>query len=340
MTIKINFLVELVEGPYGGSHQFLKSLRKKLIEWGLYVENHEEADILIFDSFQFLDKVAKVKFKYPEKIFLQRMDGPIKLYNGMGDVRENYIYLANQAIADGTIFQSEWSRHKNHEMGLATNRYETVIHNAPDPEVFYSINIPRDTNKINLVATSWSANWKKGFDIYYFLDEELDFDRYNFTFVGNAPKPFRRVKHLNPVPSNQLADILRENDIFISGSHMEACSNSLLEAMQCGLPAIARNNSSHPELIGNGGLLFEGAEDILLTIEQAAEKIDKLQKEITQHSILDSATGYRDFAEKIHNDKASGRYRSKSFSLLKFMQFKTTLGLLRNWQKIFKKFKG
>lgn len=61
---------------------------------------------------------------------------------------------------DGTIFQSNWSKDKNLEMGIK----ETTISNAPNPEIFNlcdKIEFSAD-RKIKLIATSWSANWKKG----------------------------------------------------------------------------------------------------------------------------------------------------------------------------------
>lgn len=56
-----------------------------------------------------------------------------------------------------------------------------------------------------------------------------------------------------------VADWLSSFDIFVIPSLTEALSNSLMEAMACGRPAIASNVGGNPELIEHGtrGLLFE-----------------------------------------------------------------------------------
>jgi glycosyltransferase involved in cell wall biosynthesis len=52
---------------------------------------------------------------------------------------------------------------------------------------------------------------------------------------------------------------LRSFDIFVLPSLEEALSNSLMEAMACGCPAIASSVGGNPELIEDGvrGLLFK-----------------------------------------------------------------------------------
>ena len=38
--------------------------------------------------------------------------------------------------------------------------------------------------KTRLVCTSWSINKNKGFDYYKYLDDNLDFSKYSFTYMG------------------------------------------------------------------------------------------------------------------------------------------------------------
>ncbi len=67
--------------------------------------------------------------------------------------------------------------------------------------------------------------------------------------------------------TNQVADRLREIDIFVLPSKSEALSNSLMEAMACGCAAVASNVGGNPELVEDGrtGLLFESG-----SVEQLA----------------------------------------------------------------------
>jgi len=87
--------------------------------------------------------------------------------------------------------------------------------------------------KVKLIASSWSNNWRKGFDIYRFLDENLDFSKYEMTFVGNSPVKFKNIKQIPPVESRDLAELLRTHHIYITASQNDPCSNSLIEALSC-----------------------------------------------------------------------------------------------------------
>jgi len=64
------------------------------------------------------------------------VDGPIRLYNNSHDFRDHVTAAANRLLADGTIFQSVWSKAQNRAMGFPANQHETVIGNAPDPSIF------------------------------------------------------------------------------------------------------------------------------------------------------------------------------------------------------------
>ena len=90
-------------------------------------------------------------------------------------------------FADGTIFQSEWSRINCKKYGFSSNNPEITILNAPDKNIFYPLSKKNNKkNKIRLVASSWSSNFLKGFDIYTYLDQHLNFNKYDFTFIGNS----------------------------------------------------------------------------------------------------------------------------------------------------------
>ena len=110
--MKIHILLKIVNGPYGGSHQFLRALKKYFIKKGVYEDDPKKADIILFNSCQNMTKTAKIKLKYFNKIFVHRIDGPIRLYNNMCDKRDLVTNMGNELIADGTIFQSKWQENK------------------------------------------------------------------------------------------------------------------------------------------------------------------------------------------------------------------------------------
>jgi glycosyltransferase involved in cell wall biosynthesis len=67
---------------------------------------------------------------------------------------------------------------------------------------------------------------------------------------------------VEPVPSQELSEILRNQDVYLTASENDPCSNALIEALSCGLPSLGLNSGGHPEIIGYGGLVFDRKEEI------------------------------------------------------------------------------
>ena len=125
--VKVHILFEFKEGPWGGGNQFLKSLKKYLLSISAYDENVATTQVILFNSHQCIGEVVKAKLNHPEKVFIHRIDGPIRLYSRTNDKRDNVVSAANKYLADATVFQSEWSRQQNHRLGLHQKSFEMVI---------------------------------------------------------------------------------------------------------------------------------------------------------------------------------------------------------------------
>ena len=310
-----------MEGPWGGGNQFLKGLRGYFSKAGVYSESLEEADAVLFNSHHCLEEVLKVKGKYPNKILIHRVDGPVFYVRGTDRIVDDIIYEFNKLLVDGTIFQSNWSREKNYEIGAAKSPYETVIINAPDTEIFNpKPQSSLEGRKIRLMATSWSANIRKGFDIYDYLDEHLDFNRYEMTFIGNSPIEFKNINWIKPIPNPQLAKELKKHDIYIIASKSDPCSNALLEALHCGLPAVARKDGGHTELVGKAGVLFEDGEGAIKAIDEVAQHYEHYRQQINLPALDEAGEKYYQFAQMIHQDCLSGNYRPKQANLFDNMR--------------------
>lgn len=331
LSCKVHIAVELVEGPYGGSHQFLKALRNRLRHKGVYSEILGEADVLLIDSFQFLQQVVEAKSLKPEITIVHRIDGPIRLYNSMSDFRDIVINTTNYFLADATIFQSSWSQKENYRLGLKPTIFEAVVPNAPDPLIFNEIGRKEfsKNDKGRLIAVSWSSNWKKGFKSYQWLDENLDFSKYDMTFIGNSPVTFKNIKHLPPMDSKELADQLRKHDILIFASEFEACSNTLLEALHCGLPVVAKNATSNPSVMKMGGELFDQPKDIPVLLERIFSLYYEYQQRIQILTLDEVVEQYYSFFLEIYEANKTGCYKPKSFNYLSRV---CLLGILKWWK--------
>jgi glycosyltransferase involved in cell wall biosynthesis len=337
--MKINILYNFVKGPYGGGNQFLLALKNYLIKHNKYEKISEKAKIILFNSFQKKQdskRILLLKSQDYEKIIIMRLDGPVFLIRDKDLNIDKEIYLLNQFLADATIFQSEWSRQENYKLGMKPNRFETVIINAPDPLIFNKKRKSPFSNKrkIKLIATSWSSNWNKGFETYKWLDENLDFSKYEMTFIGNTPINFKNIKHIPPLNSINLAKELKKNDIYITASKKDPCSNSLIEAMHCGLPAIGLRDGGHPEIIKQGGELFNFPEEIPAKITKISKNYQKYQKKIDLPSMKEVGDKYFQFMQEIYEKYKDKEYKPKKISRIKTIKIRWTLLKIKTIEKI------
>ncbi|MGE4234264.1 MAG: hypothetical protein AB7F43_13125 [Bacteriovoracia bacterium] len=267
---------EFVEGPYGGGNQVLKAVAKELRkrDIGVHFNSFFESDGHILNS-AFFDtkKLSAVLRSSKEVEVIQRIDGPISLYRNADKNKDRTadekIFEVNERFATATAFQCVYSWRESLNLGFNPIR-PLIIRNASDRDFFLKKESLRlqPNRKIKLVSTSWSTNAKKGFSVYDFLDSNLDFNRYDYTFIGRSPIEFKNIKMCPALASAQLGAKLREADIFVSASLFDAASNSVLEAVQTGLPVIYVNSGGHSEFTKFCGLPFNEASEIPSLLEK------------------------------------------------------------------------
>lgn len=73
--IKIHILFDFREKS-GGGNQFLKALKCFFESKGVYEQNPVDADVILFNSHQFIENLLSIKRKYQNKVFIHRVDGP------------------------------------------------------------------------------------------------------------------------------------------------------------------------------------------------------------------------------------------------------------------------
>jgi glycosyltransferase involved in cell wall biosynthesis len=334
--IKIYISYKVQANATGGGNQFLKALKKYFIKQGCYTEEVEEADVVLFNSHQFISDLFLYKLKYPNKIFVHRIDGPMRLYNTMQDSRDHIVNSINKYIAEGTIFQSNWSQEQNLKMGLEQQTYQSVILNAPDPHIFNTQDkrALNPNKKIKLIATSWSSNMKKGFETYAWLDKNLDFEQYEMTFVGNSPIKFENIESKKPMNSVQLAQELKQHDIFITASQKDPCSNSLIEALHCGLPALYLNDGGHSQIVQNAGESFDTQDEIPEKLNKIVQHYSHYQKSINLPSIDQVAQEYYGFLSTIYTSFQKQKHKTKPFTYFHVVLIKASLFFQRIKRKL------
>jgi glycosyltransferase involved in cell wall biosynthesis len=289
--------------PYGGGNQFMHALRKGLRKQGVVVHENrlaERIDAHVLNSIHF-DVEQFMKFGRDHELrVVHRIDGPIHLIRGTDRDKDELCFKLNAHFAAATVIQSHWTYERILEMGYEPTN-PVIIHNAVDQNIFNRRErIPfYPDRKIRLISTSWSDNPRKGGPIYKWIEEHLNWERFEYTFVGRASERFDRIRHLPPMPSRELADILRQHDIYITASQNDPCSNALLEGLACGLPALYFNDGGHPELVGHGGLPFNGTDDVLSQLDELVENYHMFQNLIVVPSLDDVTEAYLGLLRKV-----------------------------------------
>ncbi|MBD1835579.1 glycosyltransferase family 4 protein [Cyanobacteria bacterium FACHB-472] len=291
----VSIFHEFSPPPGGGGHQFLRTVWGEFERRGLRVENNTisaTTRACLYNSFNFdFDRLQQLHREGCRMV--HRVDGPIGVYRGLDDGSDRYIWQINQELADATIFQSQYSLHKHLELGLKF-KSPSVIMNATNPPIFHPHGrIAFDRNrKIRLISTSWSDNPNKGASAYKWLEEHLDWERFEYTFVGRSPIQFDQIQMLPPVLPEHLAELRRQHDIYITASRHECCSNSLLEALSCGLPAIYVKSGSNAEIVGKAGFGFESPEEIPALLNQLVDEYEYRQGQIAIPTIEEVVDRY------------------------------------------------
>lgn len=244
----------------GGPSTFMRNLKKVLDEKKFkYCSNIKNAKGIFFPIT--FDKEALERFKKKKYPVIQRLDGihypekhgdrHVELNKEIKDIYLNY--------ADFVVFQSDYSKKQVFEMfGTKPEKNYTVIHNGVDKSIFYpyqaeSIEKPE---KIKFITTGNFRNPDMIVPIIRALDslrEKFDFKLSVLGPVTNEGiKPYLErdyIEYAGEKSLPEVAEYLRESDIFLFSSLNPPCPNAVLEAVSCGLPVVAFDDGSILELL-------------------------------------------------------------------------------------------
>lgn len=297
----IAFFFKFHRPPYGGGNQFLTALWKELVRQGYRLETNRISRVTRacllnshhFDPGRLRRWQRQVTWRRDGCRFVHRVDGPLTVYRGVQDGSDRAIWELNQEFAMATIFQSRYSLEKHLELGLHMVNPQ-VIPNAADPRIFHPHGrIPFDpSRRIRLVSVSWSDNPNKGGALYAWLERRLDWTRFEYLHIGRISTPLTKARVIPPLGSQALARWLRQQDIYLTASQHEACSNSLIEALSCGLPALYLDSGSNAEVAGEGGLSFHSPEELLAQLERLVAEYPTRQAAISLPGLPEIARRY------------------------------------------------
>ena len=277
---------EFRPAPAGGGNQTLRAIIGEMQRRGIRVEFHAispDSRAVLFNSFNFDFARLELLARRAEGVrMVHRVGAVTSLYRGFDDGTDARVARINRELADSTIAISRATIEMYGQIGveLADPR---VIHNGCDDRIFHPDGrLPFERNrKIRLISTSWSDNPNKGGPTYRWLEQHLDWNRYEFTFVGNTPVSFERITHLSPLPARELADLLRRHDIFVTATEHDAYSNALVEALSCGLPAVYLASGGSSEAVKEAGFAFLERDEIPELLDRLVDDYEQRQDAIS-----------------------------------------------------------
>ena len=308
-SLNICVLFDTVDGPAGGGNQFLKALIAELGRLGheVTVRPTRDTDVVLVNGFNYgpgrhlnVQEMARLRQTgrmgltgrlvqlrdYRAKrrrgpVLVHRVDGVPQLTRGVV-TRADLVQPAVNALADHTVFQTDFCRTSFARHSGRQPASWRVINNAVDPGIFYprSDQHLRSDKTLRLVATSWSPSPSKGFAALASLSQ---LDGVELTFAGNwcrdvGPADTTIVGVLR---SEQLAELLRASDAMVHAAVNEPCSNSIVEALACGLPVLYRDSGGNRELAGDYGIPL--TDDYRAAVSDLARQWDALREKILDH---------------------------------------------------------
>ena len=256
---------EFAPSPSGGGHQFLRALVRELERRGLEVEAGRSPAVRPCAS---STRSTSTSGGCGASLAAGRgwctaSTGRSARTEGSTTARTRGSPRSTPSSPPRRSSSREFSLEKHRELGFEL-REPVVIPNAVDPAIFHppTGREPLEGRRVRVVATSWSDNPRKGAEALAWLDRNLD------PTASSSRSPGGRRRRSSGSASSARSTRARSpscsatQDVYVAPSRDDPCSNALLEALACGLPAAYRDSGGHPELVGEGGLPFREDEEL------------------------------------------------------------------------------
>lgn len=314
-----------VKGPWGGENSFMGALCGWLEQQGYSIVTNRDAriDLALLNALTQID-IEWVRELYSRNVpiihrkvgFIVSGSKEIRAVDDQGIVEGDRRQIAFSPYIRHSVFQSHYSEETFRRQGFEGPA--TVIYNGVN-ETKFNRNYrrfwglktsPRDWWRpglpFNVLIVSWSNDPAKGFADYQAVDRVIpSMQNVSFTFAGRRPEgvQFQNIRSLPPQNHKKLANLYRDHHALLFLGRHETCSNTILEAMNCGLPVIFHPSGSNAETAGPAGIAWSG--DIQQDILDLQQKYDQAIKTLDSLPYRISVVGpkYRDLIEQVLAEK-------------------------------------
>lgn len=189
---------------------------------------------------------------------LLRLDGVYYNKNSRKDTQANLRLLKSLRKADGVIYQSAFSKAVCDSYLTEVSVPSEIIPNGANPEEFLSKRPADSDYRFNFLA---AARWRRFKRLKETIRAFIALDNPDACLwvAGETPKSIQhpRVKYLGPLRPQKLARYYRLADAVIHISWVDACPNTVVEAICSGTPVICNNVGGTPEIVGKSGIICD-----------------------------------------------------------------------------------
>jgi glycosyltransferase involved in cell wall biosynthesis len=207
----------------------------------------------------------------------------------------NWILSTIRGMADGIIYQSEFSQNWWNRVYGETSSVNRVIYNGVDLEQFSPNGLekpPADHIRVLMVEGHLGSGYEQGLEsavqMVALLSQRLE-QKVELMVVGSVPDSLQKnfqnrdikIEWRGVVKRTEIPSIDRSAHLLFSSDINAACPNSVIEALACGLPVIGYDTGALPELIeGDAGAVARYGGDVwklekpdIHTLADAAQQV-------------------------------------------------------------------
>lgn len=310
-------------GYHGGPASFLRNLVKYMMSHHIQLTHDSRAKIstaLVPISYP-LDEVRR--WKKNGVHIVQRLDG-IYYPSKHGERYEDLNALIKEIYknyASSIIFQSEYSKNQCYSIfGPHGAKQEFIVHNGADTDYFFPsesiLSPPMEGESWKLVTTGSFRNS----DMIEPLTEAMDIlikeHMVELEVIGDfknkeLEKYLQRsyIRHVGKTNLPEIASRIKKSHIFLYSHLNPPCPNSVIEAVQCGLPVVGFDSGAMRELLSHQTeLLASVNSDVIQKYEDFDPK--KLAEKIiySMKHYIEFAQKSRDYASRYSLNKMGSNY--------------------------------
>jgi glycosyltransferase involved in cell wall biosynthesis len=290
--MKVFFNRKIRRSAWGGGSHFATGLFDFLSAKGFSCTNEYENNVDVILMFDPRDEegFADVNTLIQYKEFLRSRGSPARVVHRINDsdVPRGTSFLvdlnirSNSAIADKTVFISEWIRDHYVEKGF--NRHSRVITNGCNTSWFKRDDREDSNSPIKVVTHHWSDNYNKGFDTYIEIDKAISSrSDIEFTYIGRYFQGYKptNTRVIAPMYGRELGQELARHDVYVTAARWEACGMHHIEAAACGLPvAYHRDGGGVNEICSRHGREFSSPDHAIDAILDLASRRREIRSRI------------------------------------------------------------